>query len=147
MNTKPESINIFTWCIHSPVSLNRCHSVYRSVLNAYIVLKCLFSECLFCIEFAIYNYISSWFAYDAFKPFIYCMRQKKHQPTKMLSGHKGRQKNHMKLQHPKCKSICDYVFWWKWAATVWALLRADYWLCRYFAMRFVDVPLSLRSRV
>lgn len=157
MNTKPESINIFTWCIHSPFPLNRCRIRIRirSTLNVHIVLKCLFSECLFCIDFAIYNYISSRFAYDAFKPFIYyCIRQiKKHQSAKVLyreegGGAQGATRESYEVATSKMQmNMWLYGFWWKWAATACALLRADYWLCRYFAMPFVDVPLSLRSRV
>lgn len=89
LNTKPESINIFSHGASiQQVSLNRSHSaihfcllsihivrVFKAKSRAHIANVCVYVY--FASIFTIYNYISSRFAYDALKPFIYYRRPEK----------------------------------------------------------------------
>lgn len=52
-------------CVHSHDSMCECLELDGSVLGERV---CIY----FASIFTIYNYISSPFAYDALKPFIYC---------------------------------------------------------------------------
>lgn len=148
LNTKPESINIFTWwCIHSPFPLRRSYIVLHSVLCELCDSMC---ECLeldgsvlgerVCIYFAsiftIYNYISSPFAYDALKPFIYCHWT---QWLKILSVYlRGNEKESFTIATSNAnKCIMCRCLQWKWRKTNVCGSSCSgcvdsCWLCRLF---------------